>query len=415
MGPVAIRMPMARRTWPSTTASTHPRGTFTRYLAEGATSTFFITTIGLANPSATQAAHAWLRFQKSDGTQVPLGVEVPPLQARTVAVNTLAGLEDTAFATVVESDAALAVHRTMTWDPVRGYGSHLETAVLAPAPRWYLAEGSTRGGFQLFYLIQNPGTTAADVEVRFLLPSGAPVVKTYTVPAGSRFNVWVNTIPELASTDCSAVVTATTGGPIIVERAMYLDGANGLAFGAGHESAGVTAPALEWFLAEGATGPFFDLFVLVANPGETAAELAVTYLLPDGTTLVKPYQVAPTSRFNIWVDYADARLADTAVSTTVRATNGVPVLVERAMWWPGTGWYEGHNSFGATQTGTQWALGTGEVTGAPYVRGDVRAGGEHGGVGRHGQRRDPVRGRHAGGDQVVRGERDEPVQCGRGV
>ena len=29
------------------------------------------------------------------------------------------------------------------------------------------------------------------------------------------------------------------------------------------------------------------------------------------------------------------------------------------MWWPGTapGWYEGHNSFGATQTGTQWALG----------------------------------------------------------
>ena len=59
------------------------------------------------------------------------------------------------------------------------------------------------------------------------------------------------------------------------------------------------------------------------------------------------------------MDYEDARLADTAVSTSVRVTNGVPVLVERAMWWPGTGWYEAHNSFGATQTGTQWALGAG--------------------------------------------------------
>ena len=130
------------------------------------------------------------------------------------------------------------------------------------------------------------------MEVRFLLPSGAPVVKTYTVPAGSRFNVWVNTIPELASTDCSAVITATNGVPIIVERAMYLDGADGLAFGAGHESAGVTAPAMAWFLAEGATGPYFDLFVLVANPGTTAAEVEATYLLPDGTTVVKPYTVA---------------------------------------------------------------------------------------------------------------------------
>ena len=79
---------------------------------------------------------------------------------------------------MVESDGPLAVQRLMTWDPVRGYGSHLETAVLAPAPRWYLAEGSTTGGFQLFYLIQNPGTVDAAVEVRFLLPSGAPIVKT---------------------------------------------------------------------------------------------------------------------------------------------------------------------------------------------------------------------------------------------
>ena len=38
------------------------------------------------------------------------------------------------------------------------------------------------------------------------------------------------------------------------------------AFAAGHGGAGVTSTALKWFLAEGATGSFFDLYVLVANP-----------------------------------------------------------------------------------------------------------------------------------------------------
>ena len=41
-------------------------------------------------------------------------------------------------------------------------------------------------------------------------------------------------------------------------------------FAAGHGGAGVTAPALRWFLAEGATGNFFDLYVLIGNPNTTA-------------------------------------------------------------------------------------------------------------------------------------------------
>lgn len=46
-------------------------------------------------------------------------------------------------------------------------------------------------------------------------------------------------------------------------------------------------------------------------------------------------------------------LADVAVSTSVESTNGVPLVVERAMWWPGDGnsWHEAHNSSGAIETG----------------------------------------------------------------
>jgi hypothetical protein len=71
---------------------THPRGAFTRFLAEGATNTFFTTTLGPANGGA-QPVHAWLRFQKSDGTQqIPLGVTIPAQQGHTITVNALSGL-----------------------------------------------------------------------------------------------------------------------------------------------------------------------------------------------------------------------------------------------------------------------------------------------------------------------------------
>ncbi len=99
--------------------------------------------------------------------------------------------------------------------------------------------------------------------------------------------------------------------------------------------------------------------------GATPATIEATYLLPDGSTVVKYYTVAANSRFNIWVDLEDPRLTNTAVSTTIKSTNSVPIIVERAMWWPGPfpAWYEAHNSPGATTTGTRWALAEGEVGG----------------------------------------------------
>lgn len=145
---------------------------------------------------------------------------------------------------------------------------------------------------------------------------------------------------------------------------MYLT-RNGRAFDAGHESAASPELSTSRFLAEGATGPYFDLFALIANPNGTAAEVDMTYLLPD-SSFTKTYTVPANSRFNIWADVDDPRLADTAVSMAVASTNGVPILVERAMWWPGdfTSWFEGHNSRGAVETGEKRGLADGHVGGA---------------------------------------------------
>ena len=203
----------------------------------------------------------------------------------------------------------------------------------------------------------------------YLLPKGAPLVKGYSIGPSKRSNIWVNLEDaQLASTDVSAVVRVTNDVPIIVERAMYRTG-GGRMWTAGHESAGVTAPALSWFLAEGNTGPFFDLFVLIANPNAQDAAITARFLLADGTVIAKDHVVSGNSRFNIWVDYEDAALADAAVSTTIQVTNGVPVIVERAMWWPGpfATWHEAHNSPGSTETGTLWGVAEGEVGGADAV------------------------------------------------
>ncbi|MBL8143401.1 MAG: DUF11 domain-containing protein [Acidobacteria bacterium] len=358
---------------------THPRGFVITFLAEGATGAFFDTRLAIANPTPSPAL-VLTRFQKTDGTTIRDYRTVPGRSRATIDVETVAGLQAAEFSTLVEADIQVVVDRTLTWDG-RGYGSHAERGILTrTATEWYFAEGATHSGFNLFYLIQNPNEQAATVEVRYLRPPPAAVLtRTYTVGAQSRFNIWVNSeaatdpaLASLAASDVSVVMRSTNAVPIIAERALYRDLA-GQVFGIGHESAGVTAPATTWFLAEGATGTFLDMFVLLANPNNTPAQVTVEYLLTTGTTLTKSYVVDPNSRQNIWVDLEELPLgsglyplADVATSATVTSTNGVPIIVERSMYWPGpsfTDWREAHNSPGSTVTGTRWAVAEGEVGG----------------------------------------------------
>jgi hypothetical protein len=337
-------------------------GTFTRYLAEGATGSFFDTEIALLNASGS-ATVANVQFQREDGVVVQQSAPMAGIARATINPETLPGLQATSLATSVQSTQPLIVDRLMRWD-ASGYGSHAETSVGRPETVWYLAEGATTGSFNLYYLLQNPSAQAAQVEVRYLRPAPhPPIVRNYTVGAASRQTIYVNDAdPALAEADVSAVITSTNGVPVIVERAMYTN-AGGLTFGAGHESAAVPLLATSWFLAEGATGPFFHLFILVVNPGTAAAELEARYLLPGGGVVTRTYTANANSRLTISVHAEGPELAATPVSTIITSTNGVPVLVERAMWWPATApeWYEGHNSAGAVATGEKWGLAAGEV------------------------------------------------------
>lgn len=343
----------------------------TRYLAEGAVSAFFSTRIALANPGARPAT-VTLTFQRDDAAAMaPQVLEVAPLASRSVEAAQIQQLQGTSFATTVHTDAPVVVDRTMTWQTPGGlaYGAHAETSVAAPAPRWYLAEGATHGGFDLFYLLHNPNPFAVRADVRFLRPGTAALEKHYDLAPASRRSIWVDLEtfgPReqrlLGSTDVSAVVATADGSGIVVERAMYHSLQR--PFSAGLASAGVTAPATAWYFAEGATGAFFDLFLLIANPDSRDARLRVTYLLPDGRREVREHRVPAAQRYTIWVDQEGGVLADTALSVQVESIDDVPVVVERSMWWPGDAgtWRDAHHSPGATATGVAWAVADGDVS-----------------------------------------------------
>ncbi len=364
----------------------HPLGRQQRYLAEGVQNDFFSSRIALVNPSTTTTAYVQLRLAgPPDGSGTVVTREhwltLAPRRRATVEVGEIAGMAGT-FATTIEANTPVVADRTVTWGG--GYGSHAESATEAPRTTWYFAEGATMGGFNTFYLLLNPGTTSADVTVTYLRANRAPRTRTYRVPAGARQTVWVDMErwddgDSLEAAEVSARIDATS--PIIAERAMYLDG-QGQVFAAGHDSVGLPAPSQRWLLAEGATGPYFDLFILLANPSPDAAAVRLRFLLGDGTVIEHRETVPAFSRGTVWVDALArdatllainpdyARLADAAVSTDVVVDNGVGILVERSMWWPGDSstWAEAHNSGGVTSAGARWALAEGEVGGPRNTR-----------------------------------------------
>jgi uncharacterized repeat protein (TIGR01451 family) len=344
----------------------HPRGFVITYLAEGATGAFFQTRIAIANPSSATAL-VLTRFQRADGVTIPLYSQIAPHARATIDVETVPGLESADFSTLIEADVQVVADRTMTWDH-SSYGSHAERGILTrTATTWYLAEGATHGGFSLFYLLQNPGNTPANVEISYLLPAPQPpIVLNYVVAPTSRRTIPVDDEPGLSATDVSAILRSTNGVPFIAERSMYFSRPD-QAFAAGHESAGVTAPSSHWFLAEGATGSFFNMFILIANPSTEDANVQLQYLLPDGSTVTKTHVVAAQSRLTLNAALEDPLLQSASFSTVANATNGVGIIVERAMWWPANnpgGWYEAHNSPGETTTGVKWAMAEGESGGS---------------------------------------------------
>jgi hypothetical protein len=236
-----------------------------------------------------------------------------------------------------------------------------------PTPNtvWILAEGASNSFFEEDILIGNPNTTATQVRVT-LFPEGgtAIVVPAFSVAATSRYTFEVEDfLPQGGSV--SAMVESLDDHQIVVERTMTW--ANGLRRG-GHNSPGVPAAAPTWYLAEGVTG-FFSTFILITNPGTTAAaQVEVKYLREFSGPITQSIVVPTNGRVTIPVnagldlngDGTPETTLDEPFSTVVTSTNAVNIAVERAMYW--NDFEGGHESTAVTAPNRLWLFAEG-VTG----------------------------------------------------
>jgi YVTN family beta-propeller protein len=325
-------------------------------LSEGATGAFFDTDVLIANPQAGSAP-VRIIFTTQEGVVITQDRTLLPTSQTRIRLDDVAGLEATSVSTMVISTSGvpLVVERTMRWDAT-GYGAHSEKASPGAAAEWYFAEGS-QGFFSTFLLFANPHDAANTAHVTWLRENAPPLQRSYPLGPSSRVTVNAGDEPELVNTSFGAHVVFDLPG--VAERAMYF-GTNPTWRG-GHASAGITAPSTTWFLAEGATGSYFTTYVLLANPNAQPVDVTVRYLPDNGAAVTRPYRLEAQERLTLNIAAEDAALANAAVATEVTAT--LPIVAERAQYWPGLAWEEAHASAGVTATATRWGLADGQVGG----------------------------------------------------
>jgi hypothetical protein len=192
------------------------------------------------------------------------------------------------------------------------------------------------------------------VDITYLPATGGPIHKPrFTLGPKQRFTINVEVeasalnAPVLTNAAVSTQVVATR--PVLVERSQYWPDPSTNWYEA-HNAFGLTALDTRWGLAEGRVGGpnEYQTYILLANPGTTAADVTVTFLRENGSTVTKTFSVQPTSRFNVFVGPGGGSMAPELVDESFGAiiSSTQPIAVERAMYSNALGqvWQAGTNA-----------------------------------------------------------------------
>lgn len=294
--------------------------TSTYYLAEGCTDYGFDTLVLIENPNDSRVdVRVTFMTDKSPVQMQPANID----SMTTVAFDPKDILGAANFSTKIEclSGKSIAVERWMAWPDQTGQFSegHSSIGVTAPSKTWYLAEGSSKWGFECWVLVQNPNSTEATVDLTYMIEGVGPKVVKKAVPANSRRTFFM--ADDIGSVDASVKVSGNV--PVIAERAMYRNGRR-----EGHGSIGTTAPAKDYYLAEGTTDWGFTTYVLVQNPNPAPNQVTLTYMTQAGPIQEPAFTMPANSRKTIRVNDLHP---GKDLSTKVHGSK--PLIAERAMYW----------------------------------------------------------------------------------
>jgi hypothetical protein len=281
---------------------------------------------------------------------------VPPLSRETINVADTVPNE-WSVSTKVASDKPLAVERSMYWNSGgekrrAGLGS---IGLNAPARKWYLAEGSTgsdsRGAFETWVLVQNPGSETANVKLSYLTPLGKVEGPGLALGPGTRQTV---SVADKVPNEWSVSTVVESDKPVAAERSMYWN-APGEFRQAALNSIGASGPSSEWYFAEGSTAASgsssFETWITLENPLDDIAMAKLYYQTPGGQVEGPEVTLEPFTRKT--VNVSDTVPDAWSVSTRVAAD--APVVAERSTYWNAEQYRQlGQGSIGATATHTEW-------------------------------------------------------------
>lgn len=326
------------------------------YLAEGTNAWGFTTYVSLANPNKTAvtATVSYLETGAPSGKEKGMSREViVPANSQTT-VSSLYDIGPADFSTEVESALPLAVDRTMYWtgESSSSPGYHSSVATDSPARKWYLAEGSSRWGFETWTAVLNPNDAEASVTLTYMTEDAGSRTRVKKIPARSR--VTCSMKDDAGETDASIQVSSDL--PVVAERSMYRNDRR-----EGSCSVGASVPSRAFFLSEGATGygPGFTTWVLVQNPGDVENEVRLTFQTPAGSVPGPSLTMGPNSRKSVKIN--DTVAPDTDVSTVVEGS--APLVAERAMYWNSPAGEAFHASVGMSAPARVFFMADGQTWG----------------------------------------------------
>jgi hypothetical protein len=335
----------------------------TWYLAEGATAGGFETWILVQNPNSVSVG-VTIKFQTGAGEVAGPADVIPANSRRSYPANTYVSSFDVSTK-VISNGPDIICERSVYWtapahtSKVLGHDS---IGVIQPAMKWYLAEGATRGGYETWVLVQNPNSSAVDVDLKFQTQSGQIQGPAESIPARSRKSYSVD--PWVDTFDVSTLVTSLTPGePVICERAVYYTPEGATHKEVGTDSIGVTETSSVWYLAEGATDGGFETFILVQNPNNSDVAVNIKFQTTSGE-VQGPVDTVPARSRKTY--RANDRVKDFNVSTKVESTGG-DVVCERSMYWTASTRNAkktiGHDCIGVKLPGYEWYMAEGATRG----------------------------------------------------
>lgn len=216
--------------------------------------------------------------------------------------------------------------------------------------RFYFAEGYTGANFQEYACLENPNGSSAAAWITCMFGDGTSQTQYYTLTPSSRMTVDINQLVGAGKEVSMRVVS--TSPSVVAERPMYFN-YNGKWTG-GHDVIGATAPASDWYFAEGTTLAGFDEYITVLNPQTVAANLRFHYMVEGVGEKVVTGTVSAGSR----ATFKSIDQVGAGKNISLRIESDQAVVAERPMYFlygglGDHGWTGGHDVLGATAPSTE--------------------------------------------------------------